>query len=449
MKSCHLQVSRTIACSMILIAAGSALGVPDGSVSGIPSVTNLTSGGAVDGRRAYSFGVQFCNPGTIPLLWSASTPNHPVSSPNLYRLSAGRFEQIGIGFCHHEFFALGQGGVCGTCTPTDGATLGVGCMTPTTSGIASNQQNLSPRSQANPSTGALVFPFVRDTGAPLYKRLSVSEADAGVPGASYFVEQATVHLQDTASTTIANNYGYRPISFAPGSFNISFGGAFVGQPAIYAWKAADPSVEISVVDVPGEGRFILGAKATDLGSSQWGYEYALQNISSHCAAGRFTIGVDDSASVSGIGFHDVDYHSGEPFDNTDWTSGRGTNDVFWHSPQDFASNPNSNALRWGTIYNFRLVSNTPPTMGVATITLFRPCSPSFVTTATIAPAAVVPACPGDADGDGLVGLSDIAAISTAWGAMVIPGTPPDLDGSGDVGLGDIALVVTNWGAVCP
>ncbi len=61
----------------------------------------------------------------------------------------------------------------------------------------------------------------------------------------------------------------------------------------------------------------------------------------------------------------------------------------------------------------------------------------------------VPACPGDADGDRMVGLSDIAAIVTAWGMMVTPGTGADLDGSGDVGLGDIAVVVQNWGTVCP
>ncbi len=60
-----------------------------------------------------------------------------------------------------------------------------------------------------------------------------------------------------------------------------------------------------------------------------------------------------------------------------------------------------------------------------------------------------PACPGDADGDNMVGLSDIAAIVTAWGMTVPPGTGPDLDGSGDVGLGDIAVVVQNWGTVCP
>ncbi|HVZ95163.1 MAG TPA: hypothetical protein VG797_11705 [Phycisphaerales bacterium] len=60
-----------------------------------------------------------------------------------------------------------------------------------------------------------------------------------------------------------------------------------------------------------------------------------------------------------------------------------------------------------------------------------------------------PACPGDADGDGAVGLSDIAAVIQAWGQNVAPaGTGVDLDGSGDVGLGDIAAVVQAWGTAC-
>lgn len=63
--------------------------------------------------------------------------------------------------------------------------------------------------------------------------------------------------------------------------------------------------------------------------------------------------------------------------------------------------------------------------------------------------AIPPACPGDADGDGMVGLPDIAAVINDWGQMVPPGTGADLDGSGDVGLGDLAVVINNWAAVCP
>lgn len=61
-----------------------------------------------------------------------------------------------------------------------------------------------------------------------------------------------------------------------------------------------------------------------------------------------------------------------------------------------------------------------------------------------------PACPGDANGDGMVGLGDIAAVTTNW-AQLVPPAPAsaDLDGSGDIGLGDIAVVVQNWATSCP
>lgn len=64
-------------------------------------------------------------------------------------------------------------------------------------------------------------------------------------------------------------------------------------------------------------------------------------------------------------------------------------------------------------------------------------------------AAVTPACPGDADADGNVGLSDIAAVVMCWSQSAACNPAADLDASGDIGLGDIASVITAWGHVCP
>lgn len=60
-----------------------------------------------------------------------------------------------------------------------------------------------------------------------------------------------------------------------------------------------------------------------------------------------------------------------------------------------------------------------------------------------------PACPGDVDGDGMVGLGDIAGVINCWGQPGVgPCTSADLDSMGDVGLPDLAVVINNWGAVC-
>lgn len=65
-------------------------------------------------------------------------------------------------------------------------------------------------------------------------------------------------------------------------------------------------------------------------------------------------------------------------------------------------------------------------------------------------AVIPPGCAGDADADGFVGLSDIAALVTRWGSPA-PSTAPciDFDGSRVIGLGDIAAVVNRWGTTCP
>lgn len=59
-----------------------------------------------------------------------------------------------------------------------------------------------------------------------------------------------------------------------------------------------------------------------------------------------------------------------------------------------------------------------------------------------------PACPGDANGDNMVGLPDIAVIINNWNSTVPPGTLGDLSGDGMVGLADLAIVVKNWGTTC-
>ncbi len=61
-------------------------------------------------------------------------------------------------------------------------------------------------------------------------------------------------------------------------------------------------------------------------------------------------------------------------------------------------------------------------------------------------AAEAAACPWDFDGDGAVGLFDLAFVLGFWGPN--PGHPADLDGDDLVGPLDLALVLGNWG-LCP
>lgn len=62
--------------------------------------------------------------------------------------------------------------------------------------------------------------------------------------------------------------------------------------------------------------------------------------------------------------------------------------------------------------------------------------------------ACTPSCPGDADGDGMVGLGDVAVMISHWTFSVPPGTMGDLSGNGVVGLEDLAITISFWGTSC-
>jgi hypothetical protein len=104
---------------------------------------------------------------------------------------------------------------------------------------------------------------------------------------------------------------------------------------------------------------------------RWIYEYALQNLNSDQSAGGYTIPIHPGARASSIGFHDVAYHSGDPYDGTDWPGVRTGGEIAW-ATTPFGTNVNANAIRWGTLYNFRVTSNAPPERGTVTIGLFKP-----------------------------------------------------------------------------
>ncbi|MCA9252381.1 MAG: hypothetical protein KDA54_14750, partial [Phycisphaerales bacterium] len=75
--------------------------------------------------------------------------------------------------------------------------------------------------------------------------------------------------------------------------------------------------------------------------------------------GSFTVPIDSGAVVTNIGFRDVDYHSGEPYSDVDWPGTKIGGNVTW-STETFATNADANAIRWGTMYNFRFDANVGP-----------------------------------------------------------------------------------------
>jgi hypothetical protein len=357
---------------------------------------------------AFSVGTVSCNVGKCWLKWFEYTREHPVIAQNLYRLKDGRFEQIGQSWLKHGFFATSDRLCSSACVPTDGSHLGVNCSDPYSAVLNGLQADLGPRSDVDPTTGEFPYPYSTQgqTGNVLYKRLQVHNDDLDPAlnrGARYVVEGHYVAADDAAAGNQNNNASYRHafVTGSNGVFNLAlFSQTKRQSPAILAWAELDSGVQTAVLDVEirpprprgfhTDGRFIVAVKTTALPDGTWHYEYAIQNLNARRGAREFRIPVPDGALVANIGFHDVGYHSGEPFDGTDWIGlhDEAADAVVWRT-DTWQDDPFANALRWGTLYNFRFDTDAAPVLTDVTLGLFGepelPGQPAHVTAAILGP----------------------------------------------------------------
>ncbi|TWT40376.1 hypothetical protein RAS1_40840 [Phycisphaerae bacterium RAS1] len=381
--------------------------------------------GAIGGIRGYMFESYTCNIGTANLRWGGSWQGSPSLAQNAFRLHNGRLMQIGQSWVKQACCAGATSG-CGTCNGVGGSMLGAGCRDYYSAGWNGGQSRLGARSGINAYTGAHVLASTT-TGDAIYKRLQVPQVDldaASFPGALYFLEGAYIASDDAVgaagSGNPQNNASHKRFTVTAGTYAWTAQGSMVNTPAIQAWRdhglgvgIPDSSVTIGILDVPSEGRFWTATKVRDNNDGTWTYDYAIYNMSSDRSGGSFSVPLAAGVTVNplSVGFKDVNYHSGEIYDNTDWTKTVAPAAVNWNSPQTFAQNPNSNALRWGTMYNFWFVANSPPTSGTVTLGLFKPHTPQAVSFTAPVPQANV--FPGDANCDGVVDILDINPFELA------------------------------------
>lgn len=412
---------------------GAALIGPDVVVADLQSVARFFREGDI---TAYAVGTHACNVGDQRAKWVNNTNQHPVIVQNMYRLKDDRFEQIGLSWVKHGFYAVSMS-LCGPCNDlTPGDELGVGCSDPYSASLNGVQNNMSPRSTVNAHTGSFPYPWSGWSFPPesdIERRLQVHDADLDPdlnPGALYFVQGHYITAGDCAAGTSDNNASYREVFVTEPQYQL-YAVAVSGtkptqrsQPAVRAWQDHDPDVIETDIRVPAEGLFILAAKAIDLGGG-WRYSYALQNLNSDRSARSFSLPLPSGAVITNIGFHDVDYHSGEPYDGTDWSAVVTSEDITW-STQTAAENPNANALRFGTVYSFYFDANVEPGPSIATIGLFKPPYPEMppgeVSGSTVGPKVAFIDCNRN-------GVSDICDISCD--AFMEPDAPcADVPGCG-------------------
>ena len=396
-----------------LVAAGStSLAMAQGLPTTGPDVTvidvyDIDSYGGANGFHGYAVGTTSCNIGDDELNWCNTTgcgggltsKQHPVIAQNLYRLKAGRFEQIGMSWLKHGFFATNKGnaqtcrqGTACITPPLGFEQLGIGCTDTYWAGL-NGDQPLGRRSEVNATTSNFVFPYTNIAFSQAYdQRVKVADADVDPAlnaGALYWAEAQYVSDNDATAGNGLNNASYRKTTVTAGTLALNLepdppgGFATVREhSAIYAWQATDPTVELFHADIPGAiiERFEVARKVMAVDADTWHYEYAIHNVNSDRSARAFSVDFADGTPISGVGFHDVDSHSGEPYSTTDWTPvvTPGTGTVAW-STSTFGADPNANALRWATMYSFWFDADAPPATAVQAIELFKPGSPAALT----------------------------------------------------------------------
>ena len=377
---------------------------PDVIVGDLPDMEQFGSAGTQVGL---AIATTSCNAGTIDLDWFA-LPNtdHPVIPQNLYRMSGGvnndeRFEQIGQSWLKHAFTALTQDACGFGCNDVGGSHLGSGCSDPYSASLNGGQNGIGSRGWVNPFTG--VFPSNANNhsghahdGVSHRVRVEVDDLNQNLnPGATYFAEAqyVTPHeyswcQSNPGECNMYNNASYRQFTVSGiTTFSFSPVGATVWrEPAASAWADTGASLNQIEPDPGNDGIWFMAYKVTNSSPGVWHYEYALYNQNLDRAIQSFSVPLAPRVNLSNIGFHAPPQEPGWPNDgtfnnqgysSTPWAVTQAPDSITWNT-ETFAQNQNANAIRWGTLYNFRFDADQPPQSFNATVGFFKTGSPMMV-----------------------------------------------------------------------
>jgi hypothetical protein len=377
----------------------------------VGDLNGLAQFGSSSGTQVgLAVGTDSCNFGTVDLNWFALPSNdHPVIPQNLYRMSGGagndeRFEQIGQSSVKHGFTALTQNLCALGCNGVGGTRLGSGCSDPYVASLNAGP-GLGSRAWINPFSGAYprgdsATPPNSHAGhahtGPSHRILTeISDLSTALnPGATYYAESqyVTPHeyawcQSNPAQCNMYNNVSHRrynvsgtgsPFSFTPAAATVRT------KPAIAAWPG---STQVQINPAPGlDGIGTVAYKVTNPSPGVWHYEYAIFNQNLDRAIQSFGVPVGAGVTLSNIGFHAPPQHPGWTADGTfnnagyssaPWTQSQAGGMMTWSS-ETLAQNPNANAIRWGTMYNFRFDSNRPPQTANATVGFYKTGEPITV-----------------------------------------------------------------------
>jgi hypothetical protein len=372
----------------------------------VGNIQNVVQQGSAGTQVGLAIGTDSCNNGDQPVDWFAlPQTDHPLVPQNLYRMSGGtdnteRFEQVGHSWMKHTFEAL-EDTVCGTCN-TSGCQTGThlcpGCSDPYVSSLNGDQNSIGSRAWVNPFTGS--FPSTANNHSGhnhdgVSHRIRVEASDLNTtqnPGATYFGEAAYISPHEYTwcqshpdQCNMFNNVSYRNFSVS-GTTSFTFtplANTVRMQPAIEAWTGTGATVNQFEPDPGNDGIFLVGYKVTNPSTGVWHYEFAIYDENLDRAIQSFSVPLGPGVNVSNISFHAPPQEPGWANDgtfnnlgysSTPWNVTQDSSSITW-STETFATNQNANAIRWGTLYNFRFDADQSPNLTDATVGFFKTGGP--------------------------------------------------------------------------
>ena len=329
------------------------------------------------GVAGLSMSTTSCNLGTLNVPWLspgggigsnlAAGSDHPGIAMNLYRQMNGRFEQVGLSWIKHGFFALSNSQCIPCQNPSNGTFLGVGCSDTYGSGNNADRTWLGPRGEWHPFDGTwdCLGSFfdgpnndcIRSVGGggfnSIEHRLEVFDDDLDLPGAQYYYEAMYLVRDDV---DLHNNIGWRETNPNHNGNNWTFSNlsTLTEGPAIEQWGDSQ-----TVKGLKNEGDVIVAVDTTDLGGGLWRYEYAVFNWTFNPRLREFSV------PTCGFGVSDLYFHDVDGLVDNDWVPIIAENKITWRFPDVFPSPPagstrEAGPMMYGTLYNFGFTSAKAP-----------------------------------------------------------------------------------------
>src|SRR4029077_9883412 len=124
-------------------------------------------------------------------------------------------------------------------------------------------------------------------------------------------------------------------------------------------------------------------KVTNPSAGVWHYEYAVYNENLDRGIQSFSVPFGPGVNISNIDFHAPPQEPGwandgtqnnQGYSSTPWNVTQDASSITW-STETFAQNQNANAIRFGTLYNFRFDADQSPNPTNATVGFFKTGSP--------------------------------------------------------------------------